>query len=157
MLKGPSNTVEWLEVEPHCCDKEGVVKVWSDWGSKPDMDIPTGRLEMPRYWFSKVDVQSRDIVDLIDHLHLNVHSQNPHLVWRSWLLCASLIRNIYLYKKSRELTLGGVFIWLSLHVSIHLFVHLILIVLLSSLPSLFSSSSSSSSSSSLSFSCLACL
>src|SRR5260221_10394473 len=39
---------------------------------------------------------------------------------------ASLIRNIYLYKKFRgELTLGGVFIQLSLHV----FIHLILIVL----------------------------
>ncbi len=30
MLKGPSNAVEGLEVEPCCCDEEGVVKVWSD-------------------------------------------------------------------------------------------------------------------------------
>src|SRR5258708_18530711 len=38
---------------------------------------------------------------------------------------ASPIRNIYLYKKFRELTLGGVIIRLSLHI----FIHLVLIVL----------------------------
>src|SRR5258705_1124215 len=38
---------------------------------------------------------------------------------------ASPIRNIYLYKKFRELTLGGVIVQLSLHI----FIHLVLIII----------------------------
>ena len=57
------------------------------------MDVPTGRSEMPRYQFSKVDQQIRDIVDLIDHLHLYVHLLSESTLGLKELVAEACIAN----------------------------------------------------------------